>query len=168
MKYFSQNKKPLTKREQLLIEVMESGHRLARLVVALREVMAKIVEAPATDILCMEFLVEKGTATAGELAKVAGLSTGGITGTITRMQKAGWISYERDAKDKRKVIVKPIPKNLWWVHFCLHPIFARTEKMYQGLTTPKLELIVKSHKKVADMYEEEISKLAKKAKPKDG
>lgn len=167
MKYFSQNKKPLTKREQLLIEVMESGHRLARLVVALREVMAKIIEAPATDILCMEFLIEKGIATAGELAKVAGLSTGGITGTITRMQEAGWISYERDAKDKRKVIVKPIPKNLWWVHSCLHPIFTRTEKMYRGLPTQKLELIVKSHNKVGDIYEEEISKLAKKTKPKD-
>ena len=166
MKYFSQNKKPLTKREQTLIEVMETGHRLARLVVAMREVISKITGAPATDILCMEFLIEKGTATAGELAKVAGLSTGGITGTITRMQKAGWITYERDVKDKRKVIVKPIPKNLWWVHDCLHPIFARTEKMYRGLPTPKLKLIVKSHGKVADIYQEEISKLAKKVKQK--
>ena len=57
----------------------------------------------------MLHLAEKGEATMGELAKVAGVSTAAITGAVDTMEKRG--TAKRDAiTDRRKVSVSLTPE----------------------------------------------------------
>jgi DNA-binding MarR family transcriptional regulator len=46
----------------------------------------------------------------GELAEMAGLTTGAITGVIDRLEKARFVRRERDSTDRRKVFVDVLPQ----------------------------------------------------------
>jgi len=50
-----------------------------------------------------------GPMTAGQLADLAGLTTGAITGMLNRLEEAGLVRRERDPNDGRRVIVRLIP-----------------------------------------------------------
>ncbi|MFF0505828.1 MarR family winged helix-turn-helix transcriptional regulator [Streptomyces fimicarius] len=62
-----------------------------------------------TDLTCLGFVLEaEGTgtaATAGELAQRANLTTGAITGVITRLERAGYVRRQSDPADRRRVRV---------------------------------------------------------------
>ncbi|MFE7535968.1 MarR family transcriptional regulator [Streptomyces rhizosphaericola] len=62
-----------------------------------------------TDLTCLGFVLEAqgaGTAaTAGELAQRANLTTGAVTGVITRLERAGYARRQSDPADRRRVRV---------------------------------------------------------------
>ena len=66
----------------------------------------------SSDLECMDFLVMEGRVTAGRLAELTGLTTGAITGVVDRLEKAGLARRERDASDRRKVFIAPVPENI--------------------------------------------------------
>jgi len=59
----------------------------------------------ATDLNCLNILSFSGSLTAGGLARATGLTTASITGVIDRLEQAGYVRRERDAKDRRRVVV---------------------------------------------------------------
>ena len=59
-----------------------------------------------TDLNCLNILALSGHLTAGELAKSTGLTTASITGVLDRLEEAGFVRRERDAHDRRRVIVR--------------------------------------------------------------
>jgi DNA-binding MarR family transcriptional regulator len=61
------------------------------------------------DLECLDCIVLRGPATAGELARATGLTTGAITGVIDRLERAGFARREADPGDRRKVLVAPLP-----------------------------------------------------------
>ena len=58
-----------------------------------------------TDLNCLNLLALRGQLTAGELAKATGLTTASITGVLDRLEEAGFVRRERDAHDRRRVVV---------------------------------------------------------------
>ena len=58
-----------------------------------------------TDLNCLNILALRGQMTAGELAKATGLTTASITGVLDRLEEAGFVRRERDAHDRRRVVV---------------------------------------------------------------
>jgi DNA-binding MarR family transcriptional regulator len=63
----------------------------------------------STDLECLDHIVTRGPVTAGALAAATGLTTGAITGVIDRLEQAGLACRERDAEDRRKVLVRALP-----------------------------------------------------------
>jgi DNA-binding MarR family transcriptional regulator len=59
----------------------------------------------ASDAQFMHFLQLHGPLTPGRLAELSGLTTGTVTGVIDRLENAGFVRRERDASDRRKVLV---------------------------------------------------------------
>src|ERR1700723_3106069 len=60
----------------------------------------------ATDLNCLNILSFSGQMTAGELARATGLTTASITGVIDRLGQSGFLRRERDAGDRRRVLVQ--------------------------------------------------------------
>jgi DNA-binding MarR family transcriptional regulator len=60
-----------------------------------------------TDLMCLYFLSDAESLTAGQLAEATGLTTGAVTGVIDRLEKAGYAQREKDAADRRRVLVRP-------------------------------------------------------------
>lgn len=67
--------------------------------------VANAVGLHPTDHECLDLLDWAGPLTAGEIAGHLGLSTGAVTALVDRLEHGGWVRRERDATDRRKVIV---------------------------------------------------------------
>src|SRR5262245_35616631 len=62
----------------------------------------------STDLECLDHIL-RGPVTAGRLAELTGLTTGAITGVIDRLERIGLARRERDAHDRRKILVRVLP-----------------------------------------------------------
>lgn len=69
-----------------------------------------------TDMQCINLLDLFGAATPGTLAECTGLSTGGVTVMLDRLEKGGFIKRERNPDDRRSVLVRVNPGKLRKIH----------------------------------------------------
>lgn len=65
-----------------------------------------------TDMQCMNLLDLLGPVTPGKLAECTGLTTGGVTVMLDRLEKAGYVRRERNPDDRRSVLVRVNPAKL--------------------------------------------------------
>ena len=59
-----------------------------------------------TDLHCVNIIENSGGLSAGELASRSGLTAGGVTGVIDRLERAGFVRRVSDASDRRRVMVE--------------------------------------------------------------
>lgn len=76
------------------------------------ERVAARVGLNSTDLQCMHLLELQSAATPGELARFAGLTTGGITVVLDRLEAAGYIRREPNPGDRRSTLIRLIPARL--------------------------------------------------------
>lgn len=151
----------LETREQIVINLMVSIRKEIRAATLFVHTMSEITGMHPTDIKCLDFLSDVKFATAGELAKITGLTTGAITAVIDRLEKIGFVKREADSKDRRKIIVRIVaehPNNLELVR----NIFV--DKLPNNLSEYKdeeLNLIINWNKKLSDIFHGEIEKIRK-------
>lgn len=149
----------LDKREQMVSSLMASIRKEIRATTLFVHTISEITGIHPTDIKCLDFLSEVKFATAGELAKITGLTTGAITSVIDRLEKIGFVKREADSSDRRKIIVRIIaehPNNLELVQ----NIFIN--KLPNNLSEYKdkdLELIINWNKKLTEIFHSEIEKI---------
>jgi MarR family transcriptional regulator, organic hydroperoxide resistance regulator len=65
---------------------------------------------------CLNLLELQGSATPGEFARWAFLTTGGVTVVLDRLEKAGYIRREPNPQDRRSSIVRPVPAKFRKLH----------------------------------------------------
>ena len=92
-----------------LLYLVKSIKELTRETLLFQSHAAMRIGLNPTDGECLDFLMEKKSTTAGELARLTGLTTGAITSVIDRLEKSGFVKREKDALDRRKVIVRYLP-----------------------------------------------------------
>lgn len=149
----------LETREQIVNNLMISTRKEIRAAILFVNTMSEITGMHPTDIKCLDFLSDVKFATAGELAKITGLTTGAITAVIDRLEKIGFVKREADSKDRRKIIVRIVaehPNNLELVR----NIFV--DKLPNNLSEYKdeeLNLIANWNKKLSDIFHSEIEKM---------
>ena len=74
--------------------------------------VAQRVGLGGSDLQFLTLLDIHGPLTPGRLAALTGLSTGTVTGVIDRLEKGGYVRRDRDAADRRKVLVVPVPESV--------------------------------------------------------
>jgi DNA-binding MarR family transcriptional regulator len=95
-----------SKRRKIIADLMQAGREEMRLSIQWGHGVAGLMGIHPTDAVMLTFLKEVGETTAGQLAKVTGLTTGATTAAIDRLERAGWAVRTVDPRDRRKVIVK--------------------------------------------------------------
>jgi DNA-binding MarR family transcriptional regulator len=65
-----------------------------------------------TDMQCINLLELLGPVTPGKLAESTGLTSGGVTVMLDRLEKAGLVKRERNPDDRRSVLVRVNPAKL--------------------------------------------------------
>ena len=108
-------------RAELLASFIDATRRSGSLMQLLSQAAADRIGINATDLNCLNILSFSGATTAGQLAQATGLSTASITGVIDRLEQAGYARRERDAHDRRRVVVRLIADA---VHRDVAPVFA--------------------------------------------
>lgn len=78
-------------------------------VVTYQDAVARSLGLGANDMKCFRVLDSEGTMTPGQLARRTGITTGGITKILDRLEKRGAIVRKQVPTDRRAVIVKVTP-----------------------------------------------------------
>lgn len=87
------------------------GQRLKAISMLTREIGKKIGETlgvNVTDIAALEHLLHNGPTTPSQLAERLKVTTAAATQVVDRLERAGHVSRERQANDRRKVFVVPV------------------------------------------------------------
>jgi DNA-binding MarR family transcriptional regulator len=90
----------------------ELGREMSVHTVMFHNAVAERLGLNVTDHKCLDCLIRRGPITAGELAKITGLTTGAITGVVDRLVNAGFARRQHHPKDRRKVVISPVPDKL--------------------------------------------------------
>jgi DNA-binding MarR family transcriptional regulator len=96
----------------------------------------------STDLRCMDILQRLGGATAGELAREAGITTGAVTSVIDRLERAGYAERKREPDDRRKVLVALTPRALEAVYAIWGPEAEEHMKNMVALPAATLEAML--------------------------
>ncbi len=114
----------------------------------------------ATDLNCMNILSFSGQLTAGELAKATGLTTASITGVVDRLEQAGFVWRERDAADRRRVVIHlEARKALATVGPIFGPMMAAWQRMADQYSDDELRLIVEFYDQMEDVIRDHLQRL---------
>jgi DNA-binding MarR family transcriptional regulator len=149
--------------------------RAARLAAVLREVRRMTAQSvlisqavsgrfglSSSDLECLDLALLSGGATAGEFAKVTGLTTGAITGVIDRLERAGYVRREKDPADRRKVIVRARPAMTRRIAPLYDSLQREMTALWSQYDDQQLTLILDFLIKSCDLAVQEIAKLQKK------
>src|SRR5919197_1037973 len=77
---------------------------------AFDEIASEILGINRTDMRVIDIVSRRGRATAGEVAKEAALTTGGVTAVADRLEKVGYLRRVRDPDDRRRVWLETTPE----------------------------------------------------------
>jgi DNA-binding transcriptional ArsR family regulator len=114
----------------------------------------------ATDLNCLNILSLGGMLTAGQLAQATGLSTASITGVVDRLEQAGYVRRERDANDRRRVVIhlilEPVLRDVVTV---FEPMLAAWRQVAAGYTDDELKLILRFQAQTEQVLRDNLIRL---------
>ncbi|HEY3979854.1 MAG TPA: MarR family transcriptional regulator [Streptosporangiaceae bacterium] len=114
----------------------------------------------ATDLNCLNILSFSGQLTAGELARATGLTTASITGVIDRLEQVGYVRRERDARDRRRVVVRLVlDKALHDVAPVFLPMVREWQQMAADYSDDELRLIVAFYQRMEQVIRDHVVRL---------
>ena len=130
----------------------------AALVATLRQVTAdldasvsKYVDAAAaslglsrSDADCLRTLLAAGSATPGQLVEATGLTSGGMSGVIDRLERLGFAQRDADPDDRRRVLVRVAPDHLAALSVLVSPWESAVDDAGKTYDSAALTLLVDS------------------------
>lgn len=148
-------------REQSIARMADVMRDFMANAVLFQDAVARTGGLNSTDLQAVGLLMSQGPATPGELAERTGLSAGGaITAVIDRLEKAGYVSRQRDRADRRRVIVTAdVDKVLQQVGPVYGRVGARWAAYLETLTDEQIELANELFTRASEINREEIELL---------
>jgi len=121
---------------------LEIGREMSARTILFHQAIADVVGVSVTDMKCLDYIHRGEDVSAGDLARLTGLTTGAITAAVDRLEKADLAWRERSASDRRKVYIRlcdsPAAKKLFPIYESLGREMAQLVTRY---STRELETI---------------------------
>jgi DNA-binding MarR family transcriptional regulator len=138
------------------VAYMQMMRHFMRLSTEWVNVAADSLGVNSTDLIAGTYLAENGPMTAGELAKVMGITTGAMTVAIDRLERAGFAVRENDPHDRRKVIIKPkkLPAKLLAMR---ESIAKEIHAIFSHYSDSELLRMTEVTREIITVFEKEIS-----------
>jgi len=147
-------------RARLAAEFGAAIRRASSLIQLMGQAAADRIGINATDLNCLNILSFSGQLTAGELARATGLTTASITGVTDRLAEAGFVHRERDAHDRRRVVIHlNLDKALSEVATVFLPMVRAWQQMASRYTDDELRLIVDFYGRMEQVLREHLVRL---------
>jgi DNA-binding MarR family transcriptional regulator len=93
------------------------------------------------DLDCLNLLSRRGPLGPGALARLAGLHPATMTGVLDRLEKAGWVTRERDPRDRRGLQVRAVRERSGDLLRLYGGMNSALDDVCAGYTPEQLELI---------------------------
>lgn len=127
------------------------SRRYSTAAVLLHHAIAERLGLGPTDHKCLDLLLDRGPMTGSRLAAITGLTTGAITGVVSRLERAGFVAREPDPLDRRKQIVTPVPARIREAQEVFMSLRPTPESLLEGFDTAQLEVIAEFLTRVAEL-----------------
>lgn len=148
-------------KDALVYELMMAVRKLTRSSLMLQYAVAEKMNLNATDAECIDFLMEMGPSTAGDLAKMTRLTTGAITNVVDRLEKAGFVKRESDPQDRRKVIIRYIPKKHEKTKHYYDAMAADVYQLFTEYNESKLKALLQHSDSLREIFQKHAEKIFK-------
>jgi len=101
------------RRTVLLSELSVAVRQYTAAYALFNQALADHFQLHPTDVQCLNLLsLEADRVTIGRVGELTGLSTGAATRLVDRLERAGYATRERDAADRRRVLVATVPERM--------------------------------------------------------
>jgi DNA-binding MarR family transcriptional regulator len=110
---------------------LEIGREMSARTILFHQAIADVVGVSVTDMKCLDYIHRGENISAGDLARLTGLTTGAITAAVDRLEKAGLARRERSATDRRKV----------YIRLCNSPVAKKILPIYEALGREMAQLV---------------------------
>ncbi|MFB5676768.1 MarR family transcriptional regulator [Paenibacillus terreus] len=158
--HFSADLPELTPSQQALLSELRQNSARA---VMLHQAISEKLGLNATDHKCLDYLNQAGPVTAGQLARLTGLTTGAVTSVIDRLEQAGYVIRDRDPNDRRRVVVKPVPSGSASISPLFHSVMQSTLRILSQYNEQEMQLLLGFIRQCNEMALEEMNKLKKQS-----
>jgi DNA-binding MarR family transcriptional regulator len=105
--------------------------------------VAEKVGLGLTDMQMVHRLQLNGPATPRQLGLWTGLSSGGVTVALDRLEKAGYIRRDANPDDRRSVRITLVPSRLRKLTTLYKGVEKETRRLLSTLPEPDLEVVVR-------------------------
>ncbi|WP_239095974.1 MarR family winged helix-turn-helix transcriptional regulator [Micromonospora lutea] len=146
-------------RASAIADLMRAGRETSRLSMVFRYAIAERLGLTVSDLECLDYLADVGSATAGQVAERTNLTTGAVTSMLRRLQQAGYVTAERDPADRRRVIVTPRPERIAEMARPYERFAERAERLVEGYHVEEIRLLVRHYDRMQEMYLAELDRL---------
>ncbi|HKZ15675.1 MAG TPA: MarR family transcriptional regulator [Solirubrobacterales bacterium] len=97
-------------KQQLIAHLIAAFRDAGNLDGAFEEAAAARLGIGAGDLRCLNAIENAGGLTAGELSREVGVTSGAVTGSVDRLEAAGFARRVADPADRRRVRIEVTPK----------------------------------------------------------
>lgn len=146
-------------RASAIADLMRAGRETSRLSMVFRYAVAERLGLAVSDLECLDYLADIGSATAGQIAERTNLTTGAVTSMLRRLQQAGYVTTERDPADRRRVVVTIRPERIADLERPYVRFAERAERLVEGYSAEEVRLLVRHHDRLQAMYLAELDHL---------
>jgi DNA-binding MarR family transcriptional regulator len=156
-----------TKREifdELIDEVRRSQEATARF----DQAVADAAGLNLTDMRAMDVIGREGPVTAGRLAAATGLTSGAMTASLDRLERAGLARRVRDAGDRRRVLVEATPTAQREAERFYGAHLAYSERLYGRYNAAQLELLLEFVRGGRELNEQQAVQLEQQNRAERG
>ena len=152
----------MDERERAVAEFQRAGRESSRLSVLFRHAIAARLGLTVTDMECLDFLMDTGSATAGRLAEQTNLTTGAVTSLIRRLEAAGYVTSHRDPADRRRVVVTINPAKIAEGTELYTSFGAESAKVIAGYTDEELRFLARHYDRMSAVYLGQLEQLSRR------
>jgi DNA-binding MarR family transcriptional regulator len=130
------------RKDDLFEKFRDASRQYSDASIFMHEAIARKAGLSGADHKYLGLILKYKELTAGEIAKLTGLTTGAVTGLIDRLEKKKLLKRQFTKDDRRKVIIVPNPENSMKL---LQPIFSelhqKTADLIASFTENEIQII---------------------------
>jgi DNA-binding MarR family transcriptional regulator len=146
-----------------LLSIRAALYRKALADARQRAGLARRLGATENEVLAVQHLARAGELTPGQLGAQLQLSSGGTTGLIQRLQRAGHVTRAAHPRDKRSAVVRLSPATQQSATEAGAPLGAELDALALDLSESERDAVRRFLERAADAAERHADRLARDA-----
>ena len=147
-------------RTELLSALSVAARRYTAAYALFNQAVADHFGLHPTDVQCLNLLsLESEPVTIGRIGELTGLSTGASTRLVDRLERAGYVTRERDPADRRRVLVTTRPERMAVFGQVWQDLSTGWWEMLDGYDEERLDVLLTHMRRTIDLCAVQVERL---------
>lgn len=128
-----------------------------------RTALGRLLELDATEAAAVLAIGAAGQLTPGQLGRRLGLTSGGVTAVVGRLERAGHLRRHAHPRDGRSTLLSLAPETVERAAACYAPVVAELDALVDGLTDAERAIVLRFLERTAEISEHHAEALTSRA-----